>query len=112
MMLLACSEKETSELIGDTDRGDLHYECESYSVDECPEDCALISGFPEVDDGSGGTCIDWTVDPQPAGCNSYDSDATVVSFAEDENGTCWAFPSGGYPTDWTECYSDDCQQEE
>ena len=111
MISLACSEKEPSDqLVGDTDRGD-GFVCDAYSIDECPNDCNLISGFPAVDEGEGVTCIDWTIEPQPAACSSYDSSEAVISFAEDENGTCWAFPSGAYPLDWTECYSDDCQQE-
>ena len=110
LILLGCSEKESDDLIGDTDRGDGSL-CESYSVDECPETCNLISGFPEVDEGEGDTCIDWTVEPQPAACSSYDSAEAVISYAEDENGTCWAFPSGAYPLEWTECYTEDCQQE-
>ena len=113
LILLGCSEKEQSDdLIGDTDRGDGSI-CETYSVDECPNDCNLISGFPAVDDGDGGTCIDWTEEPQPAACSSYVSDLAVISFAEDENGTCWAFSSGTYPFDWTECEDiDECTQVE
>ena len=109
----ACSgqSSDSAELEQNDDTADVSTECEELSLEECEANsCNLISGYPATEN-EGVVCIDWNGAPQPAGCSSMDSAEAVVSFAEDANGTCWAFPSGTTPPGWNECSTiDECPQ--
>ncbi len=111
IFLLSCSENDNDDpLLVDSENDHSAIECEDQSVYECSEDCTLIYGFPEVYDVEDNSCIDWSVEPLPAGCSSYDSSEAVISFAEDTDGICWAFSSGSFPQNWSECGPvDECQ---
>ena len=86
-------------------------ECADFSLDECEaNNCNLLSGRPATENADGTTCIDWSIDPQPAGCTSENSSEAVISFAQDPDGVCWFFPSGTVPSGWSECpYVDECE---
>ena len=86
-------------------------ECADFSLDECEaNNCNLLSGRPATEKDDGTTCIDWSIDPQPAGCTSENSSEAVVSFAQAPDGVCWFFPSGTVPAGWPECpYVDECE---
>ena len=105
--LLVCSTKSTdSSTPESTDSAlpDSPVECADLSIDECEaNNCNILSGRPETENDDGTTCIDWSVDPQPAGCTSENSSEAVVSFAQDPDGVCWFFPSGTVPSGWSEC---------
>ena len=109
VIFFACQEKDRSGvLLGDSEHGHYALECESLSTEQCPEECNLFTGLPEVEDSEGSTCIDWEMEAQPASCGEYASpgDGDPVSephFVEDENGICWVFSSSIVPTGWTEC---------
>ena len=115
IVLAACSGRSTDSAQPDQndDTADVstELECEERTIEECEaSSCNLISGYPATENEDG-FCIDWSGDPQPAGCSSMASPEAVISFAEDANGTCWAFPSGTTPPGWSECATiDECPQ--
>ena len=109
LFLLACTTKSTDSSVNngtDSALPDSPVECADLSIDECDaNNCSLVSGRPATENDDGTTCIDWSIDPQPAGCTAYESAEAVVSFAEAPDGVCWAFPSGTVPDGWSECSS-------
>ena len=109
LILFACQEKDSSDvLLGDTERDRYAVGCVGSSIEECPEECNIFTGIPEVEDSEGNTCIDLEMDAQPASCGEYASPGAGSPmsgnfFAEDDDGTCWVFSSSFVPTGWTEC---------
>ena len=116
LILFACQEKtDSGTLSGDSESDSYAIDCGSLSVEECPEECNIFTGRPEVEDSEGNSCIDLEMDPQPASCGEYappDAGSPVDGnfFAEDDNGICWVFSSSFVPTGWAECGPiDECQ---
>ena len=114
LFLLACTTQSTdSSAVDSTDSAipDSPIECSELSVDECEtKDCNLLSGRPATESTDGVPCIDWSTDPQPAGCTSENSSEAVISFAQSPDDVCWFFPSGTVPSGWSECPPvEDCE---
>ena len=103
-LLFACSTDNTDSASDDTDTNATATDCETTPLDECTaNDCTLLSGLPVTQDANGNDCVDWNGTPQPLGCSSYDASTAVISFAQDPDGACWAFPSGTIPAGWSHC---------
>ena len=115
-LLFACQEKDRSDvLLGDSEFHSTSVDCVGFSLEECPEECNILIGIPEVEAAEGSTCIDSEMGTQPASCGEYaasdeDSPEPGRFFAEDDSGVCWMFSSSFTPTGWGECGPiDDCQ---
>ena len=109
LILFACQDKDNSDvLFGDPEGGRYSHNCVSFSIEECPEECNIFTGIPEIEDSEGNTCIDFEMEVQPATCGEYASPGAGspvggVFYAEDDDGICWMFSSSFVPTGWTEC---------
>ena len=109
LILFACQEKESADVLyGNPEDTQSAVECVRFSIEECPEECNIFTGIPEIEDSEGNTCIDLEMNAQPASCGEYaapDAGSPVNGnfFAEDDDGICWLFSSSILPTGWTEC---------
>ena len=72
LVIFACQEKEGSGvLFEDPERDSYVVDCVLLSIEECPEECNIFTGIPEVEDSEGNICIDLEMDTQPASCGEY-----------------------------------------
>ena len=88
LIFFACQDKGGSDaLTGDSERGRYAVDCVGLSLEDCPEECNIFTGIPEIEDSEGNTCIDLEMEPQPQFQNMPQL-TSRWGFAEDDDGRC------------------------
>lgn len=79
--------------------------CDTLAADECSgtKGCTEIEGQPVVDDGYGGSCVDFNTPAEGLGCRSstFNCD-NGVTFAKGDAGDLYWFPDACIPVDFSE----------
>ena len=108
-LLTACGDKDITSDTGSSSETGLSADiCAARDVETCEEDDLCVTTYARemIDDGAGGLCTDYSVEPEPMDCVPADSVClTVLTYdaPPDDPSNCWEFSAGCAPEDWVSC---------